>query len=520
MPGIVRSRHPGRRAPVRPSRADPVVGDIDGVSSRRRPSHRFGHSATLFTAPQRESPCEDFAYFLEIASQEPQNDRHARGTPLTLERTRRAAAGDRRPGAVDGAASRGARRRRALPPRRSTRSRRTLAVRTLAATTGGSFARVQFTPDLPPADVIGTRIYRASSEQFDVELGPVFATSYSPTRSTGSGEGPVRAARELEIVRRSMGVDPPSADQVLTPNRSCLQKEANEAHPRPGGRWRCGGNDYVVPQDVFDVAPDVLRHRLVLSYEALAAELDVEQILVRRLPRPRSRSRVGARRGSGPLRGRRRAPHGLERHRADERAPHVRESIADRELQTTVLIDLAGVSISVRRSRRRRIAIAVAAVGLLTDRAGNRFSKRSSTTAQLTDVRPGTGRRHLMSVLHRMASVHPTRGDSTLAEGLHRLAGPSRRGGLAVVISDLLESGWSDPLRAVTRRHETLVIEVVDPRKLELPWSFIELAGQRTGRVVEIDTRKKVRDRYAESRSRTAGRTCPGCTGPPGHFLV
>ena len=52
---------------------------------------------------------------------------------------------------------------------------KTLAVETLAATTGGTFSRLQFTPDLLPADIVGTRIYRASSEKFDVELGPVFA---------------------------------------------------------------------------------------------------------------------------------------------------------------------------------------------------------------------------------------------------------------------------------------------------------------------------------------------------------
>lgn len=52
---------------------------------------------------------------------------------------------------------------------------KTLAVETLATSVGGTFSRVQFTPDLLPADVIGTRIYRASSETFDVELGPVFA---------------------------------------------------------------------------------------------------------------------------------------------------------------------------------------------------------------------------------------------------------------------------------------------------------------------------------------------------------
>src|SRR5262249_56662931 len=51
---------------------------------------------------------------------------------------------------------------------------KTLAVETLATVVGGTFARIQFTPDLVPADIMGTRIYRASSENFDVELGPIF----------------------------------------------------------------------------------------------------------------------------------------------------------------------------------------------------------------------------------------------------------------------------------------------------------------------------------------------------------
>src|SRR5689334_5651674 len=51
---------------------------------------------------------------------------------------------------------------------------KTLAVSTLARVVGGSFARLQFTPDLVPADILGTRIYRASQEAFDTELGPVF----------------------------------------------------------------------------------------------------------------------------------------------------------------------------------------------------------------------------------------------------------------------------------------------------------------------------------------------------------
>jgi MoxR-like ATPase len=51
---------------------------------------------------------------------------------------------------------------------------KTLAVRSFATVVGGAFARLQFTPDLVPSDIVGTRIYKASQESFDVELGPIF----------------------------------------------------------------------------------------------------------------------------------------------------------------------------------------------------------------------------------------------------------------------------------------------------------------------------------------------------------
>src|SRR6202000_2069442 len=49
---------------------------------------------------------------------------------------------------------------------------KTLAVETFARVVGGTFARIQFTPDLVPTDIIGTRIYRQGKEEFDTELGP------------------------------------------------------------------------------------------------------------------------------------------------------------------------------------------------------------------------------------------------------------------------------------------------------------------------------------------------------------
>src|SRR5258706_7548832 len=52
---------------------------------------------------------------------------------------------------------------------------KTLTVKTLSQVLGGSFSRVQFTPDLVPADLVGTRIYRPDTGQFDTSLGPAFA---------------------------------------------------------------------------------------------------------------------------------------------------------------------------------------------------------------------------------------------------------------------------------------------------------------------------------------------------------
>ena len=51
---------------------------------------------------------------------------------------------------------------------------KTLAVKALAGAIGGQFHRVQFTPDLVPADIVGTRVYHQHSGEFQVSLGPVF----------------------------------------------------------------------------------------------------------------------------------------------------------------------------------------------------------------------------------------------------------------------------------------------------------------------------------------------------------
>ncbi len=280
---------------------------------------------------------------------------------------------------------------------------KTLAVSTLAQAIGGSFVRLQFTPDLLPSDLVGTRIWRASSETFDIEWGPVFANlvltdeinrapakvqsallevmaerqvslggqtrslpqpflvlaTQNPIESEGVYTLPEAQrdrflmkvivpypspAEEFEIVRR-VGVSPPHAepaidlaelerlqqlcdhvyvdgavtqyavDLVMATREPALRGLPELAQyiefgvsPRATlGLVAAGralallkGRDYVVPQDVFDVARDVLRHRVMLSYEALAKGLSADDLLNRLLAivpaaavSPRSADRPG-----------------------------------------------------------------------------------------------------------------------------------------------------------------------------------------------------------------------------------
>ena len=259
---------------------------------------------------------------------------------------------------------------------------KTLAVETLATAVGGTFARLQFTPDLVPADIIGTRIYKAGQDAFDVELGPVFAnvvladeinrapakvqsallevmaerqisiggTTYplpspflvlatqNPIESEGVYPLP-EAQRDRFLMRIPVDYPTPGQEhdivdrvrqQVATPvallstdDVAGLQAAAAAvyvdravqdyavrlvlatrdpkehrvaidgllaygASPRASiGLVSAGqalallrGRDHLLPQDVYDVAYDVLNHRLVLSFDAVADGVTVDDVLV------------------------------------------------------------------------------------------------------------------------------------------------------------------------------------------------------------------------------------------------
>jgi MoxR-like ATPase len=261
---------------------------------------------------------------------------------------------------------------------------KTLAVKSLAAAVGGQFQRIQFTPDLVPADLTGTRVYHQHSGEFQTRLGPVFTNllladeinrapakvqsallevmqehqvtigrethpvpepflvmaTQNPIESEGTYPLPEaqvdrfmmkvvvgyptaaeehaivdRALRPTEPVRamltpadlirmrervQGIYVDPAVvgyAVQLVSATRRTFAAGLGDlkryisygASPRASIALVVGaralaflhGRDYVLPDDVAELALDVLRHRIVLSYEALADDISADLIITK-----------------------------------------------------------------------------------------------------------------------------------------------------------------------------------------------------------------------------------------------
>ena len=199
---------------------------------------------------------------------------------------------------------------------------------------------------------------------------------------------------------------------------------------------------------------------------------------------------------------------------------HVRETIADRELETWVVVDQSpSLDFGTAGCEKRDLALAAtAAVGFLTARAGNRLGALLLRPNGLVTVPPRSGRDAVMALLQRMATTprastprRPTERATATRGPVHDLSsalraiGPmARRRGLVVVISDFLDpAGWERMLRSVRGRHEVLAVEVLDPRELELPpVGLLTLVDPETGRRIEVQTaRNRVRQRFAEAAS-------------------
>ncbi|GAA1809871.1 MoxR family ATPase [Luedemannella flava] len=259
---------------------------------------------------------------------------------------------------------------------------KTLAVKSLAGAIGGQFNRVQFTPDLVPADIVGTRVYHQRTGEFEVSLGPVFTNllladeinrapakvqsallevmqehqvtigrethqvprpflvmaTQNPIETEGTYPLPEAqvdrfmmkvlvdypsATEEFVIVERAITATAATQAIVNLEQLADMQARARQVYVDPalieysvrlagatrrpadvglgelaryitfGASPRASinlvlaaralafvrGRDYTIPQDLTDLALDVLRHRIVLSYEALSDDITADAVL-------------------------------------------------------------------------------------------------------------------------------------------------------------------------------------------------------------------------------------------------
>ncbi|MFI0408980.1 DUF58 domain-containing protein [Actinomadura sp. 3N508] len=241
--------------------------------------------------------------------------------------------------------------------------------------------------------------------------------------------------------------------------------------------------------------------------------------------------------------------------------PHVRDLIADHELECWALLDLTpSMDFGTATMIKRDLAVAaLAAVGFLTVRLGDRAGAYLLHTDGMRRWPARTGKAALYALLQAALdaqSVHdgaprtspgpsPGRAGTApqrdLAAAITALDRGQTRRGLRVVISDFLapdgthdglldgtEHGaphgrpdWERPLRRLTARHQVLAIEIIDPRELDLPdVGLVEMTDPETGTVHEIVLNRRVRERYAAAAAAQRDHTRAALRRSGAHHLV
>lgn len=182
---------------------------------------------------------------------------------------------------------------------------------------------------------------------------------------------------------------------------------------------------------------------------------------------------------------------------------HVRDTIADRELETWLCVDAsASLDWGTASWEKRDLAVtAAAAFGLLGARGGNRTGALIFDGSSTQIVPPRAGRDSVMQLLRRLEQrPRAEEREASLAESLAKVRAAAKRRGRVVVVSDLIDRGpWPAELRLIAARHDLVVAEVTDPREWELPAvGLLTLQDPESGRRVEVQTADpKLRSRFA-----------------------
>jgi uncharacterized protein (DUF58 family) len=188
---------------------------------------------------------------------------------------------------------------------------------------------------------------------------------------------------------------------------------------------------------------------------------------------------------------------------ARTRELHVRDQIADRDLEAWIVVDVsAAMHFGTIHSTKAQIALAAAAtVGFLTARNQNRLGSVLIAGPLIRVSPPRLGRDNVRAILRAVADSPDTEGlgRGDLPEGLRRVGALSKRRGFVCVISDFAGSDWSRPMSALGMRHDVLAIAIVDPREFDIPpIGLVTFSDPSTGSTREMMVTADVQRRFAE----------------------
>jgi uncharacterized protein (DUF58 family) len=203
--------------------------------------------------------------------------------------------------------------------------------------------------------------------------------------------------------------------------------------------------------------------------------------------------------------------------------PHIRQTVADRELETWLVVDLSpSMDFGTALTEKRELVLAgITAVVHLTIRGGNRVGAIVGNGQDSYVIPARAGRAHAQHLVRRIARTPraASAGRIDLATLLESVRRPQRRRGLVAVVSDFMDgtladgpAPWERPLRGLSSRHQLLGIEVLDPRELELqPAGLVTFVDPETGRQLEVQTSDRgVRAQYAAAAARQRERIAAG----------
>ena len=179
----------------------------------------------------------------------------------------------------------------------------------------------------------------------------------------------------------------------------------------------------------------------------------------------------------------------------------------ERELTLMLLVDMSASGLlGTRRMVKRELAARVAALfGFSAIRNNDRVGVVLFTDRVEKFIPPKKGRNHVLRAVTEVLGFEPQRRGTDLAEALGFLSRVSRRGAVAVLVSDFLDEGWERSLRVADSRHDVVPIVVADPIEEVLPnLGLVPLEDLESGEIAWVDTSsprvRRAWEREAERR--------------------